>query len=87
LDADDTYTGALAHLRQAEHECERVEALLEAARDERRASEWQIRAQLAAAILGSDIPSDGGDPYGDDSFDNAIDQRALDPFMHAMHAA
>jgi len=85
-----TYRQTLTDMRRAESEVERVEALLEAARDERRASEWQIRAQLAAAILGSDIPSDGGDPYGEDAFDNtldaAIDRRALDPFDHAMHA-
>lgn len=89
LDADDTYTGALANLRHAESEVERVEALLEAARDERRAAEWQIRAQLASALLGTDIPSDGGDPYGDDAFDNtldaAVDRRTA--FDHAMHAA
>lgn len=94
LQTDSAYTAALRLLRTAEAEAERVEALLEAARDERRAAEWQIRAQLAAALMGTDIPSDGDDPYGDDSFDNALqasaDRRAVyvsDPFDHAMHAA
>lgn len=91
--ADDVdYQTGLTQLRWAEHELERVEALLEAARDERRAAEWQIRAQLAASLMGTDIPSDGTDPYGDDAFDNTMqasaDRRAVfvsDPYDHAMH--
>jgi hypothetical protein len=73
LQKDAAYTGALSRLRSAEAECERIEALLESARDERRASEWQIRAQLADALFRAGIQSDAAEPAGESAFDDAVD--------------
>lgn len=72
LTHDPTYQASLCQLRRAEAEQERVEALLEAAIDERRASEWQIRARLADALLGAGIPSESSDPNGDGAFDDTL---------------
>lgn len=72
LEADANYRTARTNLRAAEAERDRVEALVEAARDERRAAEWQIRARLADALLGTTIQSDAGDPAGDSAFDDAL---------------
>src|SRR5262249_41880790 len=55
LQTDTTYGRALRDYRQAEYEAERVEALLEAACDDRRNQEWQIRARLADALLGASV--------------------------------
>lgn len=70
---DASYQAARAKLRAAEAECERVEALLESARDERRASEWQIRMRLADALFRGGIQSDESEPAGDGAFDDTID--------------
>lgn len=72
LEADAAYRAARTNLRAAEAELSRIEALLESAIDERRASEWQIRARLADALLGTAIPSDSSDPIGDSAFDDAL---------------
>ncbi len=72
IEVDQNYRTARTFLRRAEAELERVEGLLESARDERRASEWQIRAKLADALLGTDIQSDNSDPIGDSAFDDAL---------------
>lgn len=80
LAADTLYVTALSGYRVCEAECERVEALLEAARDERRHGEWQIRARLADALLGVSIPADGADPAGDDAFDNTLTQ-TIDDYL------
>lgn len=98
LATDPIYLQALSGYRVCEAECGRVEALLEAARDERRHAEWQIRAKLADALLGAAIVSDNADPIGDGAFDDTL-QRACDdyltraqrpvyvsdPYDHAMH--
>jgi hypothetical protein len=70
------YQNTLTNLRQAEHEVERVEALLEAAIDERRAAEWQIRACLADGLFRAGVQSDDSDPVGDSAFDDAADAMA-----------
>lgn len=98
LATDVLYLQALSGYRVCEAECERVEALLEAARDERRHGEWQIRARLADALLGTAIGDDSADPAGDSAFDDTLDryidhylttaQKPVyisDPFDHAMH--
>jgi hypothetical protein len=72
LEQDGAYRTAHFNLRSAENELDRIEQLLEAARDERRASEWQIRARLADVLLGTGIPSDDSDPVGDSAFDDAL---------------
>lgn len=77
LATDTIYLQALSSCRIAEAECDRVEALLEAARDERRHSEWQIRARLTDTLLGTTIQSDDSDPAGDSTFDDTIDRRVL----------
>ena len=100
LATDASYLQALTGYRVCEAECERVEALLEAARDERRHAEWQIRARLADALLGTAILSDDPDPAGDSAFDDTLArivddyltraQRPVyisDPYDHAMHAS
>lgn len=69
---DRQHLDARASLRAAEAEKDRVEALVEAARDERRAAEWQIRARLADALLGTTIQSDADDPIGDSAFDDVL---------------
>lgn len=72
LETDDTYQDARRRLRLAEANLDQVEAHLEAALDERRASEWQIRARLADGLLGIGIPTDSSDPNGDGAFDDAL---------------
>lgn len=62
---DASYQSALARLRRAEHEAECVEALLEAARDERRAAEWQIRAKLADGLFRVGMPHEDDTGYDD----------------------
>lgn len=56
--ADEAYQAALSYLRQWEYQVEKVEALLEAACDERRASEWQIRARLADGLFRAGAQTD-----------------------------
>lgn len=71
LMGDASYQGSLATLRRAESEVERVEALLEAAKDERRASEWQIRMRLADGLFRAGVSND--DQAGDEAFDDVAD--------------
>lgn len=73
---DASYQGAHARLRATEAELDRVEALLESARDERRASEWQIRMRLADALFRANVQSDDAEPAGDSAFDNTYDDQA-----------
>lgn len=70
LAAHGNYQAALANLRSCEYEAERCEQLLEAAKDERRAAEWQIRAKLADGLFNGGVQSDSHDPLGDDAFDD-----------------
>lgn len=70
LMGDASYQGSLARLRAAETEVERVQALLDAARDERRATEWQIRAKLADGLFSAGVPNEQAD---DGSFDDVAD--------------
>lgn len=81
LARDGQYSRALAQVRRAEAETERLEALIEGARDARRIDEWAIRARLADA-LGS-TPSDDADPAGDSTFDDAATERATQARAHA----
>jgi hypothetical protein len=74
LGASETYQHALTLLRDAEWEHERAEQLLEAAKDERRAAEWQIRARLADGLFRQQVASDADDPAGDVAFDDAADE-------------
>lgn len=72
---DDNYTPALANLRRCEHEVDRLEALLESARDARRVDEWRIRAQLVDALDRAGVASDHADRAGDGAFDDGLGQR------------
>jgi hypothetical protein len=79
LARDAAYQTALGSFRRDETEVERVEALLEAARDERRAAEWQIRAKLADGLFRASVPGEQADDEAfDDVVDAAIDDE-LDP--------
>lgn len=72
ISKDEQYLIGLAAYRQAEAEVDRLEALLEGARDARRAEEWQIRARLADALMRA-VQSDGGTGAEfDDGMDHAL---------------
>lgn len=73
LAEDKTYQITLTNLRNFEYEHERVEQLIEAAKDERRAAEWQIRAKLADGLFRQQVQSDSSDPLGDGAFDDTMD--------------
>lgn len=73
LMSDPAYQGARSRLRAAEEEAERVEALLESARDERRASEWAVRLKLADALFRAGVQTDEPDASGDSAWDDTAD--------------
>ena len=70
LSTDEQYRAKAAELRHAEWQRDRTAALLEAAKDERRAVEWQIRAKLADGLFRQGVQSDADDPNGDAAFDD-----------------
>lgn len=73
LNKDNAYLPSLGALRHAENEVERIEALLEGARDARRYDEWQIRARLVDALLRAGVQSDGErEAELDDTTDHAL---------------
>lgn len=72
---DDDYLPALGNLRHCEHEIDRLEALLESARDARRVDEWRIRAQLVEALNRAGVQSDSPDRSGDGAFDDSLGQQ------------
>lgn len=74
LNGDRHYLAARRQYRQAEAEVERLDALLEGARDARRYDEWTIRARLADALMGAGVQSDG---EREAEFDDATDDRAV----------
>lgn len=74
LMGDPSYQAAKSALRDVETAVERAEATLEAAKDARRASEWQIRQQLADGLFRAGVASDNVD---DEAFDDTADQLAL----------
>jgi hypothetical protein len=82
LAMDQAYQAALRALRAAEAEVERLDALLEGARDARRADEWAIRAKLADGLFRAGVQSDDRDVVGDgvwsDTTDWAVGQTAED---------
>lgn len=71
LASDDSYQLALTQVRRCEYEKERIEALLECARDERRAAEWQIRLKLADGLWRTGISTESTD---DTAFDDSADE-------------
>lgn len=73
LSTNRDYTSVLNRLRRAEVEVDRLDALLEGARDARRAEEWAIRAKLADALNGAGVQSDGETGA---EFDDATDSWA-----------
>ncbi len=75
LQQDSAYLAALKALRSTEANVDRLEALLEGARDARRVDEWRIRAQLVEALNRAGVASDSQDRAGDGAFDDAADQR------------
>lgn len=75
LARDPQYIRALSQARRVEAEVERLDALLEGAKDGRRLEEWTIRARLADALLG--VHSDHADRAGDTAFDDALDAAML----------
>ena len=77
LSRDSNYRAALTAVRCHEAELDRLEALLEGAKDARRIDEWAIRARLADALVTAGIPSDQADTSGDGAFDDTAD-RILD---------
>lgn len=79
ISKDDLYLIGLAAYRQAEAEVDRLDALLEGARDARRHDEWTIRARMTAVreqtIQGDADKSDVDGFFDDDAqedLDNAI---------------
>lgn len=74
---DSHYRGALTAMRCHEAEVDRLEALLEGAKDARRIEEWAIRARLADALLTARVFGDRDDATGDGAFDDTTD-RLLD---------
>lgn len=72
---DDEYLPALGNLRHCEREVDRLDALLEGARDARRVDEWRIRAQLVDALNRAGVASDSPDRAGDGAFDDALGQQ------------
>lgn len=75
LQQDTAYLAALKALRSAEANVDRLEALLEGARDARRVDEWRIRAQLAEALGRAGVASDSPDRSGDGAFDDGLGQQ------------
>lgn len=73
LESHADYKAARAMWRDAEWQRDRTLALLEAAKDERRAQEWQIRAKLADGLFRQQVQSDADDPAGDSAFDDVTD--------------
>lgn len=69
--SDPHYRSALSVLRNAEYNCSRAEAILEAAKDARRKWEWDIRSRLADALDRQGVQSDHQDYAGDGAFDDA----------------
>lgn len=80
-----SYQASLAILRDAEWQCERTAALLEAAKDERRAAEWQIRCRLADALFSHAVQSDADQPASDSAFDDATDYEAMRNFSGSVN--
>jgi hypothetical protein len=83
LAADAAYQGSLAILRGCEWQRDRMEALLEAAKDERRKEEWQIRCRLADAIISRNVQSDTSDPAGDSAYNDAMQSELDDALVFA----
>lgn len=73
LESHADYKAARAMWRDAEWQRDRTTALLEAAKDERRAQEWQTRAKLADGLFRQQVQSDADDPTGDSAFDDVTD--------------
>lgn len=73
LAQDSAYQASLAMMRDAEWSRDRSEAMLEAAKDERRAAEWQIRCRLADALFSRGVQSDSDDAISDTAFDDVTD--------------
>jgi hypothetical protein len=78
LARDSQYRGALTAVRCHEAEIDRLEALLEGAKDARRVDEWAIRARLADALLTAGVSSDHLDTNGDNAFDDTADHLTLE---------
>lgn len=70
------YQTALAELRHSEYRRDCALAELEAAKDERRAAEWQIRCQLANALAGRNVQIDSTTVADDSAFDDTFDHYA-----------
>lgn len=81
LHADEAYRNALQYMRRLEYEVERIEALLESACDDRRASEWQIRARLADGLFRANVQTDHSDA-AESAFDDAVDAALDDGYSH-----
>lgn len=75
LQNDTAYLDALKALRSAEANVDRLEALLESARDARRIDEWRIRAQIVEALNRAGVASDHEDRAGDAAFDDGLGQQ------------
>lgn len=76
LSKDSTYRDALTALRKAEAGVGRLEALLEGARDARRAEEWAIRARMTAVreqSIQGDADKSDVDGYFDDDAQEDLD--------------
>lgn len=69
LSRDSHYRAALTQVRVYEAEVDRLDALLEGAKDARRIEEWTIRARLADALDRHGLPSTPDDAVFDDVSD------------------
>lgn len=71
LAADANHQEALNALAKATHHLEGLEAEEAYLLDLRRAQEWHVRLQMAAALSGKSIASDGNDADAQDALDDA----------------
>lgn len=71
---DTAYLATQKALRSAEANVDRLEALLEGARDARRIDEWRIRAELVGALNRAGVASDADD-RSEAAFDDALGQQ------------
>jgi len=86
LQQDSAYLVAQKALRSAEANVDRLEALLEGARDARRIDEWRIRAQLVEALNRAGVASDSPDRASDGAFDDAADARGAERLETALRS-
>lgn len=77
--ADNDYQDAVDAAAKNQHHLESLEAEEAYLLDLRRAHEWHVRLQMASALAGKSIASDGNDPDAQGALDDAQVDRAFTP--------